>query len=125
MPSKKKPSTNVSDIDLITTIIRSADDKKADNPIALDLTHIDGPASYFVICSGQSSPQLRAIVDAIVEATGVTHHVKPSAKDGSRESGWMILDYGSIMVHILSSDQRIHYSLEDLWHDATRMQIAI
>lgn len=120
-----KKDTSVSDTKLIATIVRCADDKKADNIIALDLTGIDGPASYFVICSGQSTPQLRAISDAIAEGCKETHSLKPYGKDGSRESGWLIVDYGSIMVHILSTEQRIRYALEDLWHDAKLLNVSI
>jgi len=93
-------SKHPSEIELIRHIIQCADDKKADNPIALDLTAIDGPASYFVICSGQSNPQLRAITDAIIEGCKEEYAIPSYGKDGSRESGWLILDYGSVLVHV-------------------------
>jgi len=119
-----KKNLNPSDLELITTIVSCAAEKKAENTAALDLTKIDGPASYFVICSGQSSPQLRAITDAIIEGCFDHHELKPSGKDGSRESGWLIIDYGSVLIHILSTEQRVRYALEDLWHDAKRLKLA-
>ncbi len=125
MPTKTAKATVPSDLELITRIIKYADDKKAENPLALDLTAIDGPASYFVICSGLSSPQLRAITDGIIEGCQQEYGLKPYAKDGSRESGWLIIDYGSVLVHVLSAEQRIRYSLEDLWHDAQPLKITI
>lgn len=111
-------STSPSERELIELILTCADDKKADNPVALDLSQIDGPAAYFVICSGQSTPQLRAISEAIHKGCKDSFGIHAYGKEGSRESGWLILDYGSVLVHILSSEQRIRYSLEELWHDA-------
>ncbi|MEM6599838.1 MAG: ribosome silencing factor [Verrucomicrobiota bacterium] len=114
-------TTEPSENELIKRIIECAQDKKADNPLALDLTNIDGPASYFVICSGQSNPQLRAITDAIIEGCKESYGIQADGKDGSRESGWLILDYGSVLVHVLATEQRARYALEDLWHDAKPM----
>ncbi|MEM6886194.1 MAG: ribosome silencing factor [Verrucomicrobiota bacterium] len=105
----KTKSKQPSEIELIKHIIQCADDKKADDPVALDLTGIDGPAAYFVICSGQSNPQLRAISESIIEGCKESFHMQPYGKDGSRESGWLILDYGSLLVHILATEQRVRY----------------
>ncbi len=121
MPKAK--SKQPSEIELIQHIIKCADDKKADNPVALDLTAIDGPASYFVICSGQSNPQLRAISESIIEGCKEEFKMQAYGKDGSRESGWLILDYGSVLVHVLATEQRVRYALEDLWHDAELMSL--
>ena len=103
--------------------MRFADDKKAESPIALDLREIEGPVSFFMICSGSSTPQLRAIADSIQKGVADEFGRQPLARDGSRESGWLILDFGHIMVHIFSQEKRLHYGLEDLWRDATRILI--
>lgn len=100
--------------------MRCAGDKKAVDPISIDLRKVDGPASFFFVCSGESSPQLRAIADSIHEGVSEEHGIKPTGRDGDRESGWVVLDYGSVLVHILSAEKRAHYSLEELWKDGVR-----
>jgi len=123
MPNSNPKPSEPSEFELIRHIIECADDKKADHPVALDLTGIDGPASYFVICSGQSNPQLRAISDSIIEGCKERFGLQSYGKDGKRESGWLILDYGSVLVHILATEQRTRYALEDLWHDAKTINV--
>jgi len=106
------------DSQLIESLFHFADEKKAEDPVLLDLRHVDGPASYFFICSAHSTPQLRAISDSIEKGMKEIHNLKPFGRDGQRESGWLVLDYGSVLVHIFSAEIRSHYSLEDLWRDA-------
>lgn len=95
-----------------------AEDKKAEDPRVLDLTALDGPAAIFMICSGSSTPQLKAIIASIEEGMDERYSMKPLGRDGSRASDWMVLDYGLLMVHVLSPKQRAYYQLEDLWQDA-------
>jgi ribosome-associated protein len=116
----KKRTKPFDDQELLVTLMRCAEDKKAVDPIRMDLREVDGPASFFFVCSGESSPQLRAIADAIQEGVSEDHGLKPVGRDGNRESGWMILDYGSVLVHILSAEKRARYSLEELWKDGVR-----
>jgi len=116
----KKKTNSFDDQELLTTLMRCAEDKKAVDPISIDLRKVDGPASFFFVCSGESTPQLRAIADSIQEGVSEQFGLKPGGRDGNRDSGWMVLDYGSVLVHVLSTEKRALYSLEELWKDGIR-----
>ena len=88
------------------------------------MRHISGFADYFVICSGESGRQIKAISDEI-ELRLKKSGVKPIHTEGSISSGWLLLDYGSIVIHIFSPEEREFYQLEKLWNEANlvlRMQ---
>lgn len=99
-------------------------DKQAEDVVALDLRGISTFTDFFVICSGASEPQLKAIAGAITEGLRDDHGVKPVAVDGYPLSQWLVLDYGSVVVHIFHQVKRDLYSLEDLWSDAPRLALA-
>lgn len=99
----------------------SALDKKATDPVILDLREIEGPAEFFLICSGQSDPQLKAIAAAIEVTLKQDHGVRPVSVDGKMVSGWVVLDYGDVLVHIMAESKRAYYQLEKLWGDAPRI----
>ncbi|GAB4239632.1 MAG: ribosome silencing factor [Candidatus Methylacidiphilales bacterium] len=99
----------------------SALDKKAIDPVILDLRGIEGPADFFLICSGQSDPQLKAIAGAIEVSLKQDHDVRPVSVDGKMVSGWVVLDYGDVLVHIMAEAKRAYYQLEKLWGDAPRI----
>jgi len=94
-----------------------ADDKKAENPVLLDLSELEGPAAIFLICSGTSRPQLKAIAESIESGMRDVYGMKPFGRDGHRTSEWLVLDYGLILVHILTPTLRDYYQIEDLWQD--------
>ncbi|HRJ71329.1 MAG TPA: ribosome silencing factor [Terrimicrobiaceae bacterium] len=96
----------------------AAADKKAENPVVLDLRNISTFTDFFVICSGGSEPQLKAISTAIREQVGETLHRKPNSEDGNPASQWIILDYGEVIVHLFHTGKREFYGLENLWSDA-------
>ena len=83
----------------------------------LDARNICGFADYFVICSGESDRQLLAVYEE-VEAQLKQAGVRPLHSEGSAGSGWMLLDYGSVIVHIFSPKERLYYQLEKLWEGA-------
>ena len=72
---------------------------------------------YFVICEGKSERQLRAINDAILDELK-KQKVSIYHKEGTPESGWILLDYGNVIVHIFSPERRSYYQLEELWKEA-------
>jgi ribosome-associated protein len=96
--------------------------KKADGLVVLDLQAISGIADFFVICSGGSSTQVRTIADAI-EASLKEHGFRVSHREGMPESGWLLLDYGDVVVHVFLPDTRDFYALERLWGDAPELTI--
>ena len=92
--------------------------KMGSDILLLDISDITLIADYFVIATAESSRQLKAIVDDIQEQVRKEYGKKPLAVEGTPESGWMVLDYGSIVVHLFSEAQRNRYQLEKLWSDA-------
>lgn len=99
---------------------RIANDVKAKDIVLLDMQGVTLVADYFLICSGTSSIHVKAIVDAISEA------MKPSGLSDVRREGydagtWVLLDYGSLVVHVFQEDIRSYYDLERLWRDARKV----
>lgn len=97
-------------------------DKKAIDPVILDLSKIQGPALCFMICSGQSDPHLKAIAAGIEEGMAEKASMKPIGRDGGRGTQWMVLDYGDVLVHIMHESKRAYYELEQLWGDVPRVK---
>jgi len=94
-----------------------ASDKKASDVILLDIRNVSIIADYFVICSGRNTRQIQAIADAIDEelskqGANVLH------REGSAETGWLLLDFGDVIVHIFGQKEREYYRLERLWSEA-------
>jgi len=101
-----------------------ATEKHAEEVLVLDLRGISTFTDFFVICSGASEPQLKAIAGGITERLRDEHNLKPSAVDSYPLSQWLIIDYGSVVVHIFHQVKRELYSLEDLWSDAPRLALS-
>lgn len=100
---------------------QAADDRKAEEIIALDLREISTVADFFVIASGSSEPHLKAIRNHI-EETLKKNGVAPRGIDGFPMSQWVVMDYFDVLVHVFSKDRREFYSLERLWGDAKRVE---
>lgn len=98
-----------------------ADEKQAEDIVILDLRGISSIADFFVICTGTSTPHLKAVSREVSEKLHEEHDLRPRAKDGNPESQWLILDYVDVIVHIFHEENRANYSLEDLWSDAERV----
>ncbi len=89
----------------------------------LDTQEVCSFADYFVICSGESKRQLKAIIDAIVGELK-SDNIKAMHEEGTPDSGWVLLDYGAVIVHIFDPVQREFYKLEKLWESApTRVRV--
>ncbi|MDQ6662120.1 MAG: ribosome silencing factor [Chloroflexota bacterium] len=107
--------TNTAEI--AKAIVDAASDKKASDIILLDVHEVTTIADYFVICSANNPRQIQAIADAIDEELG-KQEVKVFHREGVAESGWLLLDFGDIIVHIFSAKEREYYRLERLWSEA-------
>lgn len=75
-------------------------------------------ADYFVIASGGTVRQLEAMLESVDEGLSADG-VQPMGREGQAKAGWVLLDYGSVVVHLFGQEQREYYDLEALWHDAT------
>ena len=82
----------------------------------LDLKDIAGFTDYFVICNGTSDRMLDALAKAVVDEMRVQHK-KKGHKEGESSDGWLVVDYGDVVVHLFSPDQREYYKLEELWSE--------
>jgi ribosome-associated protein len=100
-----------------------ADSKKAENLAILDVRKLTSIADYFVIATGTSEPHLRAIENEIADRLRDEHDVRPNAIDGTLQTSWMVLDYASVIVHIMRADARERYNLEALWGDAPKVKL--
>lgn len=96
-------------------IATAADDKKAEDTLLLDLRKMPGVADFFVICSAASERQLDAIADHVRKTAREAYGISPRGMEGSAGSGWMLLDYGFVVVHIMTPRLRAYYGLETLW----------
>ncbi len=100
-----------------------ADNKKAEDLVVLDVNKISSITDYFVIASGTSEPHLRAIAEEITETLKADHDVRPRAKDGTLQTGWLVIDFFDVIVHVMRKEVRERYDLESLWGDAPRLRI--
>lgn len=99
-----------------------ADDKKAEDIVIMDVRKLSSVTDYFVLASALSDPHLRATAQEI-EAGLKKAGVAAQAVDGTSATGWVVLDYFDVMVHVMRSDIRQHYDLEGLWNDAPRVRV--
>ena len=91
--------------------------KKAANILTLDMRNITSLADYYVLCDGASARQIRAISDELLEKLKRAG-TRVAMIEGTPESGWVLVDFGSVIVHVFSPEQRAYYQLEELWQDA-------
>ena len=103
--------------ELAKAAVGIASDKKASDVLLLDIRDVSVIADYFVICSGNNNRQIQAIADAIDEELG-----KQGAlllhREGTANTGWVLLDFGDIVIHIFGPQEREYYRLERLWSEA-------
>ena len=112
--------TQVKTNDLLKLCEEIAYDRKAENIIRLDLTGVSAVSDYFILCTATSEPHIRAVAERIQRGVLEKLKVKPVHVDGSPESRWIIVDFGNVMVHVMTADSRELYQLEDLWNDVPK-----
>jgi len=101
---------------------RAALEKKAEDVMVLDLQGISAVADFFLLASAQSATQVTTIVEAI-EGALKTQEVRLRHSEGVPESGWLLLDYGDVVIHVFLEETRNFYALERLWGDARRLSV--
>jgi ribosome-associated protein len=102
--------------------VRAALDKKASDVVILDLRNTPAFTDFFILCSGQSQRQAKAIADAVEEALRAAK-VRPAHVEGYERGDWVLMDYFTFIVHVFTPQTRAFYSLERLWGDAERIEV--
>lgn len=105
-------------IDLARRIVDLISDVKGENILLMDLRDITHIADYFVICTGNSDRQLKAIIAKITEELKKEGYTRLARTEGVAENGWVLVDYGDVVVHAFLEEQREYYDLEGLWSHA-------
>ncbi|HKO32669.1 MAG TPA: ribosome silencing factor [Candidatus Limnocylindria bacterium] len=106
--------------ELAHRIVNVASDKKASDIVLLRTAEITTMADYFVIASGRSETQVQALSKAIVDELR-DEGIRPIGVEGRSSARWVLLDYGSVIVHLFAPEEREYYGLERLWSEATQV----
>jgi ribosome-associated protein len=101
---------------------QAASDKLATDIIAIDVSEQLVITDVFVICSAANERQVKAIVDAIEERLHA-QGIKPIRREGLKDTHWVLLDFGDVVVHVQQAEDRIHYAIERLWKDCPLIEL--
>jgi ribosome-associated protein len=99
-------------------IVNLLEERQAANIVLLDLRDLTPLADYFVICTVESERQAKTLQELLGEQLKKEHNVRPLSTEGEPASGWVLLDYNAVVVHIFSPQGRAFYRLEEVWHNA-------
>lgn len=113
----------ITPLELATVAATAADDKKAVDILVLDLTDKSDVCDYFVICTVLNKPMMDAVVDAVEEKVRLNCGEKPLSIEGRAGSTWLLVDYGSVVVHVFREEAREFYRLERLWGDVPHVKL--
>jgi ribosome-associated protein len=117
-PARAQEPDQMTPEELAQVIVQYAEDRKAIDIVQLDLRGMIGYTDYFVICSGGSERQTKAIHDAIHEGLKSAHGRLPERVEGLPGARWILMDYLDVVVHVFVPDTRAYYRLEQLWGEA-------
>jgi ribosome-associated protein len=107
--------------EVVSAIVNAAEDRKAEDIVALDVREVSSFADTFVVITGTSDRHVRSITDAIRVALSGTGE-SPVSVEGYDDGRWVLVDFGDTIVHIFQHDTRLDYDLERLWSDASRIE---
>lgn len=120
---EKKRKTTTPPRVLAAQAIEAAIEKKAVDIVVLDMHAVSGVADYFVICTGESDLQVKAIFEAVEDRIRQVCHERPWHHEGTDHRQWVLMDYVDLVVHIFSPEKRAFYDLERLWGDAPHERV--
>lgn len=121
----KQQSTEISGESLARRVAELMDDKKATEIVALDVRGLANFTDYFIVCSGRTDRQVKAIHDSIREGMKDDYEMLPVRTEGERERSWILLDYGDCIAHVMLPEVRDYYRLEQLWGDAPPLKLEL
>lgn len=120
----RKRSSSADSSFLTRLIVEAAKAKKAKDILLIDMRGVSEIADYFVICTGESDLQIKAIVDGVDEDVRKAIGERPWRTEGYDSRQWVLLDYVDVVVHVFDRERRRYYNLERLWADAPTEEIS-
>lgn len=118
----RKYKVTKSSEEILEFVIKTADDRQAEDIVALDVQGISILADYFVIMNGSSSRQNRAIMNALI-SDAEKNGIEIQKVEGRESTSWTLIDFNDVIVHIFSKEDREFYNLEKLWSDAALVNV--
>jgi ribosome-associated protein len=116
---KKKTARLTKNSKLVKTIINAIQEKKGENIISLDLRKVnEAVADFFIVCEASNQPQVRAISDFVEQEMKRKCDEYPYRHEGMKNLQWVLIDYVNVVVHVMLSETRKFYKLEEMWSDA-------
>ncbi len=115
----------VTSLELAKVAAVAADDKKATDIVLIDLTGLSDVCDYFLICTAANRPQMDAVTEAVKEKVKANCGERPLAIEGRAGSSWVLIDYGSLVVHVFMPEVRDFYRLDRLWGEAPRVSLGL
>ena len=122
---KSSSNENLNSEEMAYAIAEAADDKKAQDIVLLKVTEVSYLADYFVIATGFSKPQLRAVCDSVEQKVAEDFGLEPIRIEGKTDGRWVLIDYGEVIVHIFLAEERQFYNLEAFWGHAERIDYGV
>jgi len=107
---------------IVKTAVRALNDKKGEDIKVIEIGKISTVADYFIIANGNSIPQVEALVDNVTEEL-LKEGIHAERVEGVRSSGWILMDYGDVVIHVFSKEDRLFYDLERIWRDGKEIDI--
>jgi ribosome-associated protein len=108
-------------LEIAMAAVKAAEDRKAEGVTLYDVSGSSLIADYYLICTANSEPHIKATINAVEKELKVNYNLTARNIDGKPASRWMIIDFPNILVHVLHSESRDHYHLEDLWTEGTQI----
>ncbi|MBK7598569.1 MAG: ribosome silencing factor [Acidobacteria bacterium] len=105
-------------LDQVRMAVAAAEEKKAENIVALRLSALTEFTDYFIICTGNSTRQTQAIADEVTAQLKKNYRLRPLNTEGYTSGEWILIDFGAFVLHVFTETSRSFYDLERLWRDA-------
>lgn len=123
-PPQKMRSTQMPARDLAALVVEAMQSKKAVDVTVIDVREVSGVTDFFVIGTGESNLQVRAIAEAVRELVKERSGERPWKREGTQHNQWVLLDYVDVVAHVFDRERREYYDLERLWGDAPVEHVA-
>ncbi len=111
------------DFELVEKIANYLGDKKGEDIVVLEVKNITLICNYFILVTGSNPTHIQALADGVVEELKENEEIRPINYEGVKKGEWILLDYGSVVLHVFGSEARKFYNLERLWGEAKEVEV--